>query len=162
MSDLTEGERKRILAEVLVKFDSAYGKGLSENPDKIKTWFHQIGHLDRETALATADACIGHHKWQPTISEFLETSRSIRKHQEAMAQRSTTVLSEHVKAMQEKGINVQRELLKARAGRKPHDHRQGWEQCPICSQAHAEQNADECRTCFILENQGLTAAHHKG
>lgn len=162
MSDLTEKERKRILAEVLVKFDSAYGKGLSENPDKINTWFYQIGHLDRETALATADACISHHKWQPTISEFLEESRAIRRHQESMAQLPSAPLSAHVKALQEKGLNVQRALLKARAGERTHDHRNGWEQCPICAQAHAEQDPDECRTCMILEDSGLSAAHHKG
>lgn len=162
MSDLTEKERKNILARVLVKFDAAYGKGLSENKDKIQVWYHQIGHLDAETALATADAAIAHHKWQPTISEFLEISRSIRKHQEAMAERETTVLSEHIQALQVKGLAVQKALIASRSGSRRHDHKNGWQGCPICSQAHAEADADECRTCFVLEQEELDVHHFKG
>lgn len=161
MSDLTERERKKILAEVLVKFDTAYGKGLSENPDKIKQWFHQIGHLNREAALATADACVASSKWQVSISEFLEISRSVRRHQEEMKREAPQELTEHIKALQEKGLNVQRGLIKARAipGRQ-HDHKNGHEQCPICSVALSEEQADECRTCYILEMNDLPAIHH--
>lgn len=162
MSDLTEKERKHILAKVLVKFDTAYGKGLGENKDKIQQWYHQIGHLNEEAALATADACISHHKWQPTIAEFLEISRSVRRHQEAMKEEAPKELSAHIKALQEKGLNVQRALIQARAGGRRHDHTNGWEKCPICSQATAEQDADECRTCMILEDHGLAGVHHKG
>lgn len=162
MADLTEKERKRILAEVLVKFDAAYGKGLSENQEKIKTWFHQIGHLNRETALATADAAIAHHKWQPTISEFLEISRSVRRHQEDQKREAPQPLSDHIKALQVKGLAVQRALIKARTmPNRRHDHTSGWEACPICAQACSEENPDECRTCMILEDHGFVAQHSK-
>ena len=162
MSDLTEKQRKTILAKVLVKFDAAYGKGLSENADKIKVWYHQCGHLDEETALATADACISHHKWQPSISEFLEISRSVRRHQEEMKREAPQELTAHIKELQVKGLNVQRGLIKARAipGRQ-HDHKKGPSGCPICSEATCEENADECRTCLLLEDNGLLAIHHK-
>lgn len=162
MSDLTERERKTILAKVLVKFDSEYGKGLSEDPEKIKQWFHQIGHLSEEVALATADACVSHYKWQPKISEFLEISRQIRRHQESMAQQGPKKIDAHLKALQEKGLNVQRALLNSRATQPLHDHTSGWEGCPVCAQASAECNADECRTCMALEDCGLDPVHFKG
>lgn len=160
MSDLTEAQRKKILAEVLVKFDTAYGKNLSENPDKIRQWFHQIGHLNREAALQTADDCIAHHKWQPTIAEFLEISRQVRRHQLDKEREGPKALAPHVKALQAKGLNVQRALLESRAvpGR-VHDHNGGGDKCPICSQAAEEECVDSCRTCMILEDCGLIAQH---
>lgn len=160
MSDLTEAERKSILAKVIVKFDTAYGKGLGENPEKIRQWYHQCGHLNEEAALATADACISHHRWQPTIAEFLEISRTVRRHQEDMKREAPRELTDHIKALQAKGLNVQRGLIKARAvpGRQ-HDHTNGPEQCPICSLATEEEHADSCRTCMILEDCGLPGQH---
>lgn len=162
MSELTEKERKTILAKVLVKMDTAYGKGLSENTDKIQQWFHAIGHLNEEAALETADACIENHRWQPTIAEFLELSRTVRRNQEERNREAPKPISPQMKEAQERGLKVQRALIEARTlPSRRHDHTSGWQVCPICAQASAEEDADECRTCMILEDKGLTVAHHK-
>jgi hypothetical protein len=150
-------ERKRILARVLEKFSVAYGKEF--DADKIRLWYHQTGHLNEDAALATADACIAHNKWMPTISEFLEVSRQVRQKQEAMSRQVPREMGEHIKALQDKGLKVQRDLLAGRSGQR-HDHRGGWEKCPVCVQAHVEKDADECRCCFLLDTVGITPLHH--
>lgn len=151
-------ERRRILARVLGMFDDAYGKGLLDSTDKVRLWYAQIGHLNEDAAIATAEACISHHKWQPTISEYLEVSRQVRRQQEANAHQLPREQGEHIKELQDKGILIQRELIKSRTQAK-HDHTNGWQGCPVCSKAEAEKNEDECRCCFILDNHGIEAVH---
>lgn len=152
-------ERKRILARVLDKLALAYGKEFTE--DKIRLWYAQIGHLNEDAALATADACVANHKWLPTISEFLEISRGVRRKQEDAVRQLPREQGAHIQELQDKGLKVQRDLIKGRSGQ-VHNHKNGWQKCPVCSQAAAEMDADECRCCMILENAGLPANHHVG
>lgn len=157
MAELTDKERRVILARVLDKFALAYNKEFTT--EQIRLWYSQIGHLNEEAALATADACVANHKWQPTISEFLEISRPIRRQQEDAKREPLRLVSPKVKELQDKGLRVQRDLIKGRSIAK-HDHRTGWENCPVCSQAAAEVDEDECRCCLLLDTHGLPSQHY--
>jgi len=154
----SDKERRHILARVLERFSTAYNKEFDE--DKIRLWYGQIGHLNAEAALATADACISHHKWLPTISEYLEISRTVRRQQEDAKREAPRALSPALKELQDKGLHIQRDLVsgRAQAGLK-HDHQKGWEGCPVCSQAAEEVHEDSCRTCMLLEDRGIKVIH---
>lgn len=151
-------KRRRILAQVLDKLDINYGKDIGDNPEKVRMWYSKIGHLNEEAALATADQCIEHYKWLPSISEFLEVSRSVRKKQEDTARSLPRDDSPHIKELQDKGLLVQRALIKGRANQS-HDHRNGSDACPVCSQAVAECSEDECTACYLLDEHGIPAVH---
>lgn len=155
-------ERAKVAAVVLERLCNAYGRNgepLRFSDDSFKEWQRSVGHLSMETAEATVDLCISSYKWLPSIHEFLDLSRSIRRHEIDASRDLNAPLPEHIIELQSKGLAVQRDIAQARAGRDPHDHTQGWEQCPVCSGASNELDSDECRTCFLLETHGLQAIH---
>lgn len=151
--------RKRILATVIEKLSAAYPQR-EFTPEQIRLWYDRMGHLSEDVAIATANACIDHYKWMPSISEYLDLSRSIRRHQIGKAVEEPTNLSEYVQALQAKGLAVQRDLIARRSAQpnRQHNHAHGWEHCPVCSEAHS----DTCVSCMSLQTHGLAVEHHKG
>lgn len=156
---MTEKERKQVLLKVIERLELAYpNKQFSD--EQIVEWFNHTGHLDMPAAMATVDAAIQNFKWCPSISEFLELSRSVRRHQMDSTRATTTPLSAHVLELQRKGLATQRALAESRQARGlAHDHTTGWTSCPICAQAEAELEEDSCATCFMLDGEGIPPVH---
>lgn len=155
----TESERKQILARIIDRLSLAYtNKEFSQ--EQIREWFQHMAQLDMPTAMKTCDEAIASYKWCPSISEFLEVSRSVRRHLQDATRAPDMPLSAHVLELQRKGLAVQRALATGRAERGlKHLHQDGWQACPICSGAHAEQDADACGTCYLLDSNGVPSTH---
>lgn len=152
---------KKVSAAVITRLELAYGKEFSK--ELMSEWHSHIGHLSMDVALQAVEQCIQNYKWRPSISEYLEISRSIRRHQLDESRKQNEPLPEHIIALQKKGLAVQRALTAARKDRaqdktRGHRHAPGTE-CPICQGASSEESADECRTCMILEDHGISPLH---
>lgn len=157
-----DATRKRVLATIIERFNRAWPKA-EFSKDEIREWHNHLEHLDLPTAEEVVKLCISTHKWKPTISEFLEASRQVRRHAEATVADGRP-LPEHLKKLQKQGLGVQRALLQRRASRsgdvsRGHDHREGWESCVVCSGAEEELASDSCMTCEELVELGMTAHH---
>lgn len=147
---------------ILERLAGAYNKDFTD--DQMREWHLAVKHLDEDTANRTCDLLIESSKWMPQISEFIQTSRSIRRHDVHDASQFSGSMSEQVQELQARGISVLRAIANARAGRLSmpsggHDHFEGIDSCEVCFNAQQDRKATDCQVCELLEEAGLERFH---
>lgn len=155
---------KQAFKDVLNDLGGAWPKHVLTE-DEVRIWFEQTSHLEASVAKKAASMCIAECEWYPTIAKYLECAKSIMRAQEASLASAPVLMTDAARKIQQQALAAQRLIGERRSMLskgldKGHRHAAGWTACPICVQALTEMDsADECSTCMLIEDAGLSCSH---